>query len=142
MFQEWFDRPAGAGVAFSKVSTNALIEEEDVPFISRDKRLFLRAGETVYHMHHRAWGMGRVVELMTSTLPGGCAFVRIDWPDGKRRVFNNDLDHYQCCYFFGLRVADAPVKKIPIPCPTNPQAPRRTPLALRASELHRDRQSR
>jgi hypothetical protein len=72
------------------------------------KRLYLHAGDTVYHLRHRAWGEGRVVELMTSTLPGGAAFARVVWTDGKKRVFNNDLDHQQCCYFFGIRLAEAP----------------------------------
>jgi hypothetical protein len=74
------------------------------------KRLYLGTGDVVYHLRHRGWGIGRVVELMTSTLPGGGAFVRIVWNDGKKRVFNNDLDHYQCCYFFGVRLSDAPVR--------------------------------
>lgn len=81
---------------------------DDVADLVENKRLFLRAGDTVYHQHHRAWGEGRVVELMTSTLPGGAAFVRVLWTDGKKRVFNNDLDHYQCCYFFGIRLTAAP----------------------------------
>lgn len=115
-----------------------MIEEEVVPHIPRDKRLFLRAGDAVYHMHYRVWGMGRVVELMTSTLPGGGAFVRIDWNDGKRRVFNNDLDHYQCCYFFGLRLMDAPAEKKPPPCFAGTITPRRIPLT---SGNHRDRES-
>lgn len=79
-----------------------------MPEIRQNKRLYLRAGDTVYHLNHRAWGEGRVVELMTSTLPGGGAFARVLWNDGKKRVFNNDLDHYQCCYFFGVRLAVAP----------------------------------
>ncbi|MFQ5457627.1 MAG: hypothetical protein ACE5FC_04130 [Myxococcota bacterium] len=86
-------------------------EEAAVPHMSGDKRLFLRAGDTVYHMHQRGWGRGSVVELMTSTLSGGGAFVRIVWNDGKKRVFNNDLDHYQCCYFFGVRLSAAPEEK-------------------------------
>jgi len=76
----------------------------DVAPIDEPKRLFLRAGDTVYHLRYRAWGVGQVVELMTSTLPGGSALARIVWNDGKKRVFNNDLDHYQCCYFFGVRL--------------------------------------
>ena len=79
--------------------------------VSGDKRLFLRSGDSVYHMHHRGWGRGKVVELMTSTLSGGGAFVRIVWNDGKKRVLNNDLDHYQCCYFFGVRLSGAPEEK-------------------------------
>ena len=110
-----------------------------MPHISGDKRLFLRDGDVVYHMNYRAWGVGRVVELMTSTLSGGGAFARVDWNDGKRRVFNNDLDHYQCCYFFGLRLADAPSETKPPPCFDDSQAPRQIPLT---SGLHRGRQSR
>ena len=89
-----------------------------MPHISGDKRLFLQTGDTVYHMHHRAWGSGKVVELMTSTLMGGGAFVRIVWTDGKKRVFNNDLDHYQCCYFFGLRLSAGPGEaRLPVRAP-------------------------
>jgi hypothetical protein len=84
---------------------------DDVVPIDEPKRLFLRAGDTVYHMNYRAWGVGRVVELITSTLPGGCALARVEWTDGKKRVFNNDLDHYQCCYFFGLRLHEGEEKK-------------------------------
>ncbi|MDP3938561.1 MAG: DUF3553 domain-containing protein [Deltaproteobacteria bacterium] len=79
-----------------------------MPQLSQNKRLFLSAGDTVYHERNRAWGEGRVVELMTSTLPGGSAFARVQWTDGRKRVFNNDLDHYQCCYFFGVRLAATP----------------------------------
>lgn len=84
-----------------------------MPPIDEPKRLFLRAGDTVYHMRYRAWGVGRVVEVITSELPGGCALARILWTDGKKRVFNNDVDHYQCCYFFGVRL-DAGTEKRPI----------------------------
>ncbi len=79
-----------------------------MPQLSQNKRLYLNAGDTVYHERNRAWGEGRVVELMTSTLPGGSAFARVQWADGKKRVFNNDLDNYQCCYFFGIRLAAEP----------------------------------
>ncbi len=83
-----------------------------VVVFEESKRLYLHAGDTVYHMHHSAWGIGRVVELMTSTLPGGGAFARIIWNDGKKRVFNNDLDHYQCCYIFGIRISEAPAREL------------------------------
>jgi hypothetical protein len=92
------------------------------------KRLFLRAGDTVYHQHYRAWGVGHVVELMTSTLPGGAAFARIVWNDGKKRVFNNDLDHYQCCYFFGVRLYEGADRK-----PVVDRSPRRKLLQGRRS---------
>jgi len=87
------------------------VEGDDVAPIDEPKRLYLRAGDTVYHMHYRAWGVGQVVELITSTLPGGSALARIVWSDGKKRVFNNDLDHYQCCYFFGVRLAEGRERK-------------------------------
>ena len=91
--------------------------------IDEPKRLFLRAGDTVYHMHYRAWGVGHVVELITSTLPGGSAFARIVWNDGKKRVFNNDLDHYQCCYIFGVRLHEWKERKA-----VSPRASRRREL--------------
>lgn len=87
-----------------------------MPPIDEPKRLFLRAGDTVYHMNYRGWGVGWVVELVTSTLPGGSALARIVWNDGKKRVFNNDLDHYQCCYFFGVRLTEGREKK-PVAAP-------------------------
>jgi hypothetical protein len=90
--------------------------------LNEPKRLYLCTGDVVYHLRYRAWGVGRVVELMTSTLPGGAAFARIVWNDGKKRVFNNDLDHYQCCYFFGVRLSDSPIQA------PSPREPRRTRL--------------
>jgi hypothetical protein len=89
--------------------------------LNEPKRLYLQTGDVVYHRHQRTWGVGRVVELMTSTLPGGGAFARVVWTDGKKRVFNNDLDHYQCCYFFGVRFSDAPVDS---PFPSEPRRAR------------------
>jgi hypothetical protein len=46
-----------------------------------------------------------VVEERTSIVPGGTCLVRILFADGSQRTFNNDLDHEQCCYFFGVRRA-------------------------------------
>jgi hypothetical protein len=68
-----------------------------------DKRLYLRVGERVFHLHKGAWGEGRVVEVMTSVVPGGTALVRIVFQDGRQRTFGNDLDNESCCYFFGIR---------------------------------------
>ncbi len=67
------------------------------------RRLYLRVGDVVYHMHQRAWGVGRVVEVRTSLLDGGPALVRISFQDGKERTFFNDLDEASCCYYMGIR---------------------------------------
>lgn len=71
--------------------------------MSAQKRLFLRLGDEVLHLRHEQWGRGVVVEEMTSTLEGGTCLVRIDFEDGQRRTFHNDLDHDLCCYYFGVR---------------------------------------
>jgi len=68
-----------------------------------DKRLYLRLGDRVVHRQHEEWGEGAVVEVMTSSLPGGTCLVRIRFADGRQRTFNNDMDHDMCCYYFGVR---------------------------------------
>ena len=72
-------------------------------YTTKDKRLYLRLGDKVYHHSHEEWGEGAVVEEMTSIVPGGTCLVRLLFEDGQQRTFNNDLDNEQCCYFFGLR---------------------------------------
>jgi len=67
------------------------------------KRLYLRLGDRVTHLRYEEWGEGAVVEERTSIVPGGTCLVRLLWEDGQQRTFNNDLDHEQCCYFFGVR---------------------------------------
>lgn len=67
------------------------------------KRLYLRLGDRVTHLRYEEWGEGAVVEERTSVVPGGTCLVRLLWEDGQQRTFNNDLDHEQCCYFFGVR---------------------------------------
>jgi hypothetical protein len=67
------------------------------------KRLYLRLGDRVTHLRYEEWGEGAVVEERTSVVPGGTCLVRLLFEDGQQRTFNNDLDHEQCCYFFGLR---------------------------------------
>jgi hypothetical protein len=66
-------------------------------------RLYLRLHDVVTHRDYRQWGEGRVVEEMTSTVPGGTCLVRVQFQDGKLRTFNNDLDAQACCYYFGVR---------------------------------------
>ena len=72
-------------------------------YTTKDKRLYLRLGDRVTHLHHEEWGEGAVVEVMTSIVPGGTCLVRLLWEDGQQRTFSNDLDNENCCYFFGVR---------------------------------------
>ena len=71
--------------------------------LSEQKRLYLRVGDGVSHLRHDEWGEGVVIEVMTSSVPGGTCLARIRFQDGQIRCFNNDLDNEGCCYFFGLR---------------------------------------
>lgn len=66
-------------------------------------RLYLRLGDHVFHSEREEWGMGAVVEEMTSTIVGGTCLVRVLFEDGFQRTFNNDLDSEMCCAFFGIR---------------------------------------
>jgi hypothetical protein len=71
--------------------------------VDERKRLFLRVGDEVTHMHYEQWGLGVVMEIMTSSVPGGTCLARIRFQDGQLRCFNNDLDNQGCCYYFGVR---------------------------------------
>ena len=68
-----------------------------------DKRLYLRVGDRVFHNTYEEWGEGRVVQVMTSIVPGGTCLVRVQFEDGNQRTFGNDLDNESCCYFFGVQ---------------------------------------
>ncbi len=70
---------------------------------SERKRLFLRVGDEVSHLRYEEWGIGVVVEVMTSSVPGGTCLTRVRFQDGQLRCFNNDLDNEACCYYFGVR---------------------------------------
>ncbi|HXG51138.1 MAG TPA: hypothetical protein VNN77_07030 [candidate division Zixibacteria bacterium] len=67
------------------------------------KRLFLRVGDEVTHLRYEEWGIGVVMEIMTSSVPGGTCLARVRFQDGQLRCFNNDLDNESCCYYFGVR---------------------------------------
>lgn len=76
----------------------------DTPqLLNERKRLYLRVGDEVNHMRYEEWGIGVVMEIMTSSVPGGTCLARIRFQDGQLRCFNNDLDNESCCYYFGLR---------------------------------------
>jgi hypothetical protein len=68
-----------------------------------EKRLFLRLGDRVMHVDYEGWGLGVVVEVMTSIVPGGTCLVRILFEDGRQRTFNNDMDSELCCCYMGMR---------------------------------------
>lgn len=70
---------------------------------SEGKRLYLRVGDEVNHMRYEEWGIGVVMECMTSSVPGGTCLARVRFQDGQLRCFNNDLDNESCCYYFGVR---------------------------------------
>ena len=67
------------------------------------KRLYLKVGDEVNHLRYDEWGIGIVMEVMTSSVPGGTCLARVRFQDGQLRCFNNDLDNEACCYYFGLR---------------------------------------
>lgn len=71
--------------------------------LDAEKRLFLRLGDRVLHVTYEGWGLGVVVEVMTSIVPGGTCLVRVLFEDGQQRTFNNDLDSELCACYLGLR---------------------------------------
>ena len=71
--------------------------------LSESKRLYLRVGDEVNHLRYEEWGIGVVMEVMTSSVPGGTCLARVRFQDGQLRCFNNDLDNEACCYYFGVR---------------------------------------
>jgi len=64
---------------------------------------FLRLGDRVWQDYREGWGMGVVVEVMTSTVIGGTCLVRVMFEDGLQRTFNNDLNSEMCCAHLGVR---------------------------------------
>ena len=67
-----------------------------------DYSLYLKVGDRVYHKRYTRWGMGIVVEERRSELPGGFCYVRVDFQDGKVRVFDNNYKSVNCCYYAGI----------------------------------------
>ena len=71
--------------------------------LDEQKRLFLKLGDRVQHAEYEEWGIGAVVEVMTSVVPGGTCIVRILFEDGQQRTFINDMDSELCCCYRGVR---------------------------------------
>jgi len=72
----------------------------------KDYSLYLQVGDRVYHKYYKRWGLGIVVEERRSELPGGFCYVRIDFQDGKLRVFDNNFKSGGCCYYAGIEKVD------------------------------------
>jgi len=67
-----------------------------------EKHTYLQVGDKVFHRRFRSWGCGIVMEARASDVPGGLCYVRIQFQDGKKRVFDNCLDSSCCCYYAGI----------------------------------------
>jgi hypothetical protein len=89
----------------SRVNPTSSINQRpyESSILGERKRLFLGVGDEVTHVRYEEWGIGVVMECMTSSVPGGTCLVRIRFQDGQLRCFNNDLDNDTCCYYFGMR---------------------------------------
>jgi hypothetical protein len=74
--------------------------------ITTDYSLYLSVGDRVFHKRFLRWGMGIVVEERRSELPGGFCYVRINFQDGKIRVFDNNFKSDGCCYYAGVQKID------------------------------------
>jgi hypothetical protein len=74
--------------------------------MERDRFLYLKVGDRVYHKKFIRWGMGIVSEERMSDVPGGFCYVRINFQDGKVRVFDNNLRSGNCCYYSGIEKMD------------------------------------
>ena len=74
--------------------------------LGTDYSLYLRVGDRVLHKRFRRWGMGIVVEERRSELPGGFCYVRVNFQDGKVRVFDNNFRSGNCCYYAGIEKID------------------------------------
>jgi hypothetical protein len=80
----------------------------------RNTSLFLHVGDRVYHKNYLRWGEGVVVEERASELPGGFCYVRIDFQDGKVRVFDNNYKSECCCYYAGIEKIEGHPKYIEV----------------------------
>lgn len=75
----------------------------EIRVLDERKRLFLRLGDRVIHAEYEEWGLGAVVEVMTSIVPGGTCIARVLFEDGQQRTFINDMDSELCCCYRGVR---------------------------------------
>lgn len=80
--------------------------------MDNDYVLYLQVGDRVYHKKHARWGMGIVIEERRSQVPGGFCYVRIDFQDGKVRVFDNNFKSASCCYYAGVEKIEIDEEKL------------------------------
>jgi hypothetical protein len=64
--------------------------------------IYLQVGDRVIHRNYKYWGMGIVIEARASQVPGGFHYARIQFQDGKKRVFDNSFSSASCCYYAGI----------------------------------------
>ena len=67
-----------------------------------DQHTYLQVGDRVFHRNNKTWGCGIVIEAWVSEVPGGLCFARIQFQDGRTRVFDNNYDSSCCCYYSGI----------------------------------------
>jgi hypothetical protein len=101
--QEQATKTAAPSPKVRLTPANSESRSEENSFLKEEKRLFLGVGDEVTHLRYEQWGIGVVMECMTSSVPGGTCLARIRFQDGTLRCFNNDLDNDSCCYYFGVR---------------------------------------
>ncbi|MCX7857163.1 MAG: hypothetical protein N2513_04165 [Deltaproteobacteria bacterium] len=80
--------------------------------MDNDCILYLQVGDWVYHKKNARWGMGVVIEERRSELPGGFCYVRIDFQDGKVRIFDNNFRSATCCYYSGIEKIELDKEKL------------------------------
>ena len=67
-----------------------------------ERHTYLQVGDRVFHKKFKSWGAGIVLEAWDSAVPGGLCFVRIQFQDGKKRVFDNSYESSCCCCYAGV----------------------------------------
>lgn len=70
--------------------------------LTGEQHIYLQVGDKVFHKRFKSWGCGIVTEALASDVPGGLCYVRIQFQDGKKRVFDNSLNSSCCCYYAGI----------------------------------------
>jgi signal peptidase I len=70
------------------------------------ENVYLQVGDKVFHKKFKSWGLGVVIEARSSRVPGGFNYARIQFQDGKKRVFDNSLNSASCCYYAGIALLE------------------------------------
>jgi hypothetical protein len=104
--------------------------------VNREYALYLQVGDKVFHKHFKRWGIGVVVEERRSELPGGFCYVRVEFQDGKVRVFDNNLKSEVCCYYAGIEKVDSEKKLFSFATPrqSRPSGSRRMKALTKKTE--------